>query len=87
MSTVRWEADKLQARIGAADIAVMPIVAVVGATVPYGQVTAHDVTVVPARRLAGLLRSLPPPTLTPQRAREVTRRSTGAWTPTQAVDA
>jgi hypothetical protein len=70
LSTVRWEADKLQARIGAADIAVVPIVAVVGATVPHGQVSAHDVTVVPARRLAGLLRSLPP-TLTPQRAREV----------------
>jgi hypothetical protein len=70
LSTVRWEADKLQARLGAADIAVVPIVAVVGATVPYGQVTAHDVIVVPARRLAGLLRSLPP-TLTPERAREV----------------
>jgi hypothetical protein len=70
LSTVRWEADKLQARIGAADIAVVPVVAVVGTTVPYGQVTAHDVTVVPARRLPGLLRSLPP-TLTPERAREV----------------
>jgi Nuclease-related domain len=70
LSTVRWEADKLQARVGAADIAVVPVVAVVGATVPYGQVTAHDVTVVPARRLPGLLRSLPP-SLTPERAREV----------------
>jgi hypothetical protein len=70
LSTTRWEADKLQARIGAADIAVVPIVAVVGAAVSYGQVTAHDVTVVPARRLPGLLRSLPP-TLTPERAREV----------------
>jgi hypothetical protein len=70
LSTTRWEADKLQARIGAPDIAVVPIVAVVGATVPFGQVTAHDVTVIPARRLPGLLRSLPP-TLTPERAREV----------------
>jgi hypothetical protein len=70
LSTVRWEADKLQARLGAADIAIVPVVAVVGATVPYGQVTAHDVTVVPARRLPSLLRSLPP-TLTPERAREV----------------
>ena len=70
LSATRWEADKLQARIGAPDIAVVPIVAVLGAMVPYGQVTAHDVTVVPARRLVGLLRSLPP-TLTPQRAREV----------------
>ncbi len=70
LSATRWEADKLQARIGAPDIAVVPIVAVIGATVPYGQVTAHDVTVIPARRLPGLLRSLPP-TLTPERAREV----------------
>jgi Nuclease-related domain len=70
LSTTRWEADKLQARIGAADVAVVPIVAVWGAAVPFGQVTAHDVTVVPARRLPGLLRSLPP-TLTPERAREV----------------
>jgi hypothetical protein len=70
LSTIRWEADKLQAVIGAADIAVTPIVAVSGAAVPYGQVTATDVTVVPARRLPGLLRSLPP-SLTPERAREV----------------
>ena len=70
LSTVRWEADMLQARIGAPDIAVVPIVAVVGATVPFGQVTSMGVTVVPARRLPGLLRGLPP-TLTPERAREV----------------
>jgi Nuclease-related domain len=70
LSTTRWEADKLQARIGAPDIAVVPIVAVVGAVMPFGQLTAHDVTVIPARRLVGLLRSLPP-SLTPERAREV----------------
>jgi hypothetical protein len=70
LSVTRWEADKLQARIGAPDIAVVPIVAVLGAVVPFGQVTSMDVTVIPARRLVGLLRSLPP-TLTPERAREV----------------
>jgi Nuclease-related domain len=70
LSATRWEADKLQARIGAADIAVVPVVAVLGAVVPYGQVTSMGVTVVPARRVVGLLRSLPP-TLTPERAREV----------------
>jgi hypothetical protein len=69
LSATRWEADKLQARIGAPDIAVVPIVAVLGAMVPFGQVTSMGVTVIPARRLVGLLRSLPP-TLTPQRARE-----------------
>jgi hypothetical protein len=70
LSATRWEADKLQARIGAPDVAVVPIVAVLGAVVPDGQVTSMDVTVVPARRLPGLLRSLPP-ALTPERAREV----------------
>ena len=70
LSTTRWEADKLQARIGAPDIAVVPIVAVLGAMVPDGQVTCMGVTVIPARRLPGLLRSLPP-TLTPERAQEV----------------
>jgi hypothetical protein len=49
---------------------VVPIVAVVGATVPFGEVTAHDVTVIPVQRLPGLLRNLPP-TLTPERARGV----------------
>ncbi len=70
LSATRWEADMLQDRIGAPDVAVVPIVAVVGAVVPYGQVTSMGVTVVPARRLVSLLRSLPP-TLTPERAREV----------------
>jgi hypothetical protein len=70
LSATRSKADRLQDRIGAPDIAVVPIVAVLGAMVPGGQVTSMGVTVVPARRLRGLLRSLPP-TLTPQRAREV----------------
>jgi len=70
LSATRWEADKLQARIGAADIAVVPIIAVIGGMVPDGQVTSMDVTVVPARRLPRLLRNLPP-SLTPERAREV----------------
>jgi hypothetical protein len=37
---------------------------------PFGQVTSMGVTVIPAWRLPGLPRGLPP-TLTPQRAREV----------------
>jgi hypothetical protein len=43
---------------------------VLGGMVPGAQVTSLGVTVVPARRLPDVLRSLPP-TLTPQRAREV----------------
>jgi hypothetical protein len=70
LSATRWEADVLQARIGAPDVAVVPIVAVLGAVVPHGQATSMGVTVIPARRLPDLLRSLPP-TLTPERAREV----------------
>jgi hypothetical protein len=70
LSVTRWEADRLQAVIGAADIAVTPVVAVWGAAVPWGQVTVNHVTVVAARRLPGLLRSLPP-SLTPERAGEV----------------
>jgi Nuclease-related domain len=70
LSATRSKADRLQDRVGAPDIAVVPIVAVLGGMVPGGQVTSMGVTVVPARRLPGLLRSLPP-TLTPQRARGV----------------
>jgi hypothetical protein len=70
LSATRSKADRLQDRIGAPDVAVVPIAAVLGAMVPGGQVTSMGVTVVAARRLPGLLRSLPP-TLTPERAREV----------------
>jgi hypothetical protein len=70
LSATRSKADRLQDRLGAPDIAVVPIVAVLGGMVPGGQVTTMGVTVVPARRLPALLRNLPP-TLTPQRAREV----------------
>jgi Nuclease-related domain len=70
LSATRSKADRLQDRIGAPDIWVSPILAVLGGVVPGGQVTSMGVTVVPARRLPGLLRSLPP-TLTPERAREV----------------
>jgi hypothetical protein len=45
-------------------------VAVLGGMVPGGQATSMGVTMVPARRLPGLLCSLPP-TLTTERAREI----------------
>jgi hypothetical protein len=70
LSATRSKADRLQDRIGAPDIWVSPIVAVLGGMVPGGQVTSVGVTVVPARRLPDVLRSLPP-TLTTERAREV----------------
>jgi hypothetical protein len=70
LSATRSKADRLQDRIAAPDVAVVPIVAVVGGMVPGGQATSMGVTVVPARRLPGLLRNLPP-NLTTERAREV----------------
>jgi len=70
LSTIRSKADRLQDRIGAPDVAVSPIVAVLGGMVPGGQATSMGVTVVSARRLPGLLRNLPP-NLTTERAREV----------------
>jgi hypothetical protein len=70
LSATRSKADRLQDRIGAPDVWVVPVVAVLGGMVPGGQATSMGVTMVPARRLPGLLRSLPP-TLTPERAREV----------------
>jgi hypothetical protein len=70
LSATRSKADRLQDRIGAPDVAVVPIVAVLGGMVPSGQATSMGVTMVAARRLPGVLRSLPP-TLTTQRAREV----------------
>jgi Nuclease-related domain len=70
LSATRSKADRLQDRLGAPDVAVVPVVAVLGGMVPGGQATSMGVTVMPARRLLGLLRSLPP-TLTPARAREV----------------
>jgi hypothetical protein len=67
LSATRWEADKVQATLGAYGIDVVPIVAVHGAPVPFGQVSVHGVPVVAAASLPGMLRSLPP-LLAPERA-------------------
>jgi hypothetical protein len=67
LSATRWEADKVQATLGVPDIDVVPIVAVHGAAVPFGQVNIHGIPVVAAASLAGMLRALPP-VLAPERA-------------------
>jgi hypothetical protein len=67
LSATRWEADKVHATLGAPDVDVVPIVAVVGAPVPFGQVSIHGIPVVAAHSLPGMLRALPP-VLAPQRA-------------------
>ena len=57
---VRWEADQADEVLGIADVDVTAIVAVHGASVPWGQVRADGVTVVPARRVPDLLQASPP---------------------------
>jgi hypothetical protein len=57
---VRLEADQADEVLGIADVDVTAIVAVHGASVPWGQVRAEGVTVVPARRVPNLLQASPP---------------------------
>jgi hypothetical protein len=66
LSATRWEADKVQATLGAPDVDVVPIVALCGAPVPFGQASVHGVPVVAAASLPGMLRNLPP-VLAPER--------------------
>jgi hypothetical protein len=60
LRTTLWEADQADEVLGIADITVAAIVAVHGASVPWGVLHADGVTVVPARRLPDLLGALPP---------------------------
>jgi Nuclease-related domain len=55
-----WEADQADEVLGIADVQVAAVVAVHGASVPWGALRAEGVTVVPARRLPDLLQALPP---------------------------
>ena len=57
---VRWQADQADQVLGIADITVAAVVAVHGASVPWGLLQADGVTILPARRLPGLLQGLPP---------------------------
>jgi hypothetical protein len=60
LRTTLWEADQADEVLGIADITVAAIMAVHGASVPWGALRAEGVSVVPARRLLGLLQALPP---------------------------
>ena len=55
-----WEADQADETLGIADLHVAAIVAVHGASIPWGALRADGVTIVPARRLPDLLCALPP---------------------------
>jgi len=57
---IRWAADQADEVLGIADVDVTAIVAVHGVSVPWGQVRADGVTVVPARRVPDLLQAFPP---------------------------
>jgi hypothetical protein len=60
LRTALWEADQADEVLGIADLQVPAIVAVHGASIPWGVLRAEGVTVVPARRLPDLLGVLPP---------------------------
>jgi hypothetical protein len=57
---VLWAADQVDEVLGVADVQVAAVVAVHGAGVPWGLLQADGVTIVPARRVPGLLQALPP---------------------------
>jgi hypothetical protein len=55
LRTTLWEADQADEVLGIADLQVAAIVAVQGASVPWGALWAEGVTVIPAWRLPDLL--------------------------------
>jgi hypothetical protein len=59
LRAVSFEADQAAQVLPDPGVAVVPIVAVHGAQVPWGKVVMDGVPVVPARRLPGMLRQLP----------------------------
>jgi hypothetical protein len=60
LGVVRWEADQADEVLGIVDVDVAAVVAVHGSSVPWGQVQADGITVIPASRVAELLQTLPP---------------------------
>jgi hypothetical protein len=66
LRTARWAADQADEVLGVADVDVTPILAVHGAAIPWGRLRVDRVTILPARRVPQLLRTLPP-VLDPER--------------------
>jgi hypothetical protein len=60
LRAVDFEADQAARVLFDPGVAVVPIVAVHGAQVPWGKVVTDGVPVVAARRLPSMLRALPP---------------------------
>jgi hypothetical protein len=59
LQAVSWEADQAAQVLPDPGVAVVPILAVHGAQVPWGKVVTNGVPVLAARRLPSMLRSLP----------------------------
>jgi hypothetical protein len=59
VQAVSWEADQAAQILPDPGVAVIPIVAIHGAQVPWGKVVSKGVPVVAARRLPSMLRALP----------------------------
>jgi hypothetical protein len=59
LRAVDFEADQAAQVLVNPDVVVVPIVAVLGAQVPWGKVVTHGVPVVAARHLPSMLRALP----------------------------
>jgi hypothetical protein len=59
LRAVSWEADQAARVLPDPGVAVVPIVAVQGAQVPWGKVVSEGVPVLEARRLPSMLRALP----------------------------
>jgi hypothetical protein len=59
LRAVSFEADQAARVLPDPGVAVVPIVAVHGARVPWGKVVVEGVPVVPARRLPSMFRTLP----------------------------
>jgi len=57
---LRWAAGQADEVLGIADVQVIAIMAVHGAKVPWGRLTADRVIVAPARQVPDLLQALPP---------------------------
>jgi Nuclease-related domain len=70
LQAVSFEADQAAVVLPDPGMAVVPIVAVHGAQVPWGKVISGGVPVVPARRLPSMLRQLPA-VLGPQRVADL----------------
>jgi hypothetical protein len=77
---VRWAADQADEILGIADLQIPAIVAVHGASVPWGRVHADGATVVPARRVPDVLQALPP-ILGPERVAWLANRARRCFRP------